>query len=112
MTAASKNANQNAIKTAKPAKNVDAQMAAMIAERDALLAERDALLAKQASKSAGRQPYCKVTEKGGVSFYLPTSRFPVTLYCEQWETVLACADLITAALAQPGVKRGGRNAAD
>lgn len=36
---------------------------------------------------------CKVTDKGGISFY-GLGRFPVTLYMSQWETLLAKADEI------------------
>jgi hypothetical protein len=35
----------------------------------------------------------KITEKGGVSFY-GVGRFPVTLYKQQWETLLAKVDHI------------------
>ncbi|HVP29539.1 MAG TPA: hypothetical protein VMW35_10300 [Myxococcota bacterium] len=39
----------------------------------------------------------KVSEKGGVSVY-GLGRFPVTLYKEQWEKLLAMADEIRAFL--------------
>lgn len=114
MSAASKNASQTAI-ASKPARapkpdKADAKMAEMLAEVARLREENAALAAKAATKTAGRQPFARVTEKGGVSFYFATGRFPITLYAEQWETVFACQDIIKAALALPTVKRGGRNA--
>ena len=50
----------------------------LIAQIAALKAENDAL---KASKTGG--PSCKITDKGGVSFY-GIGRFPVTLYKDQW----------------------------
>lgn len=47
-----------------------------------------------ALKSKGSTgPSCKVTDKGGVSFY-GIGRFPVTLYREQWVKLLAHAEMI------------------
>lgn len=40
---------------------------------------------------------CKVAEKGGLSVY-GLGRFPTTLYKEQWEKLLANADVIRQAL--------------
>ena len=37
---------------------------------------------------------CKVSAKGGVSLYGVNSRFPVTLYAEQWTRVLDYGDQI------------------
>lgn len=42
---------------------------------------------------AVRPTNLRVSEKGGVSFY-GLSRFPVTLYADQWETLLSHADQI------------------
>jgi hypothetical protein len=41
----------------------------------------------------------KVSEKGAVSVYV-LGRFPVTLYKEQWEKLLAAADQIKAFITQ------------
>ena len=56
--------------------------AEMQAEIARLTAERDTLLA-----DCARRITLKVSEKGAVSLY-GMGRFPVTLYVEQWETVL------------------------
>ena len=52
--------------------------------------------------AATRQPatvkQIKVSEKGAVSVY-GLQRFPVTLYAEQWETLLASAETIRAFIA-------------
>jgi hypothetical protein len=58
--------------------------------KDELMA-RIAELEKQVSnKRTGRLEF-RVSEKGGVSVY-GLGRFPVTLYYEQWERLLAAAD--------------------
>jgi len=58
------------------------------AELDRLRAENEAL------KKPGRgQLSVRVSEKGAVSIY-GLGRFPVTLYKEQWEKLLAAADQI------------------
>jgi len=58
------------------------------AELDRLRAENEAL------KKPGRgQLSVRVSEKGAVSVY-GLGRFPVTLYKEQWEKLLAAADQI------------------
>ena len=58
------------------------------AELERLRAENEAL------KQQGRRGVSlKVSEKGGVSVY-GLGRFPVTLYKEQWEKLLAMADEI------------------
>ena len=62
----------------------------MQAELERLRAENVAL--KEASASR-RSVYLKVSDKGGVSLY-GLGRFPITLYVEQWETVLGMADEI------------------
>ncbi len=62
--------------------------------KEELLA-RIAELEKQAGpKKAGRLEF-RVSGKGGVSVY-GLGRFPVTLYCEQWEALLAVADDLRA----------------
>ena len=64
--------------------------------REELLA-RVAELEKQAeSKKTGKLEF-KVSEKGGVSVY-GLGRFPVTLYKEQWQKLLAMTDEIRAFL--------------
>jgi hypothetical protein len=60
------------------------------AEIERLRAENERL--KQGAK---RSVYLKVSDKGGVSLY-GLGRFPVTLYVEQWETVLGMTDQIKA----------------
>jgi len=59
-----------------------------------LRAENEALKAKADDK---RRVFLKVSDKGGVSLY-GLGRFPVTLYVEQWETVLGMSDEIRAFL--------------
>jgi len=58
------------------------------AEIERLRAENDAL-----KRPARGQMSLKVSEKGAVSVY-GLGRFPVTLYREQWEKLLAWADQI------------------
>jgi hypothetical protein len=67
----------------------------MQAELERLRAENAAL---KASAAAPRRVFLKVSDKGAVSLY-GLGRFPVTLYVEQWETVLGMADDIRAFLA-------------
>ena len=57
------------------------------AELERLRAENEAL------KQGRRGVSLKVSEKGGVSVY-GLGRFPVTLYKEQWERLLAMSDEI------------------
>ena len=64
----------------------------LLAQVAALKAENDAL---KAVKTGG--PSCKVTDKGGVSFY-GVGRFPVTLYKAQWIKLLGNAEMIKAFL--------------
>lgn len=59
-----------------------------------LRAENEALKKKTAG---GNRVYLKVSDKGGVSLY-GLGRFPVTLYVEQWEALLARADEIRSFL--------------
>jgi hypothetical protein len=60
----------------------------MQAEIERLRAENEAL-----KKPARGQMSLKVSEKGALSVY-GMGRFPVTLYREQWEKLLAMADEI------------------
>jgi hypothetical protein len=60
----------------------------MQAEIERLRAENEAL-----RKPARGQMSLKVSEKGALSVY-GLGRFPVTLYREQWEKLLAMADQI------------------
>jgi hypothetical protein len=62
------------------------------AELERLKAENEAL--KQTRKTTGSMSF-KVSEKGAVSVY-GLGRFPVTLYKEQWEKLLAAAEQIKA----------------
>lgn len=64
-------------------------------ELERLRAENEALKARASEK---RSVYLKVSDKGAVSLY-GLGRFPVTLYVEQWETVLGMGDEIRAFLA-------------
>ena len=57
-------------------------------EIERLRAENETL-----KKPSRGQVYLKVSEKGGLSVY-GMGRFPVTLYREQWEKLLAMADEI------------------
>ncbi len=68
------------------------------AELEKLKAENEALKARS-SRAVG----LKVSEKGGVSVY-GLGRFPVTLYKEQWEKLLAMADEIKAFIAENASK--------
>lgn len=62
------------------------------AELERLRAENEAL--KKTRKATGSMSF-KVSEKGAVSVY-GLGRFPVTLYKEQWEKLLAASDPIKA----------------
>jgi hypothetical protein len=66
----------------------------MKAEIDRLKAQNEALV-----KSSSGQVSLKVSQKGGVSVY-GLGRFPVTLYKEQWDKLLAMTDSIKAFLAE------------
>ena len=50
---------------------------------------------EQLKAAAEKRVYLKVSDKGAVSLY-GLGRFPVTLYVEQWETILNMADEIRA----------------
>jgi len=62
----------------------------MKAELERLRAENEAL-----KKAPAKALSLKVSEKGGLSVY-GLGRFPVTLYKEQWNKLLAMADDIRA----------------
>lgn len=64
------------------------QMAKRIAELEAQLA----------AKNAPKAISFKVSEKGGVSVYGLNSRFPVTLYGEQWARLIAAVPQLQAFL--------------
>ena len=68
---------------------------------DNLQAELERLKAENArlKRDRGRAVSLKVSEKGGVSVY-GLGRFPVTLYKEQWITLLAMTDEIRAFLTE------------
>jgi hypothetical protein len=65
------------------------------AELEKLKAENEALKKKVPGKIGVSM---KVSEKGGLSVY-GLGRFPVTLYMEQWEKLLALADDIKTFIA-------------
>jgi hypothetical protein len=60
----------------------------LAAELEAVRAE---LAAAKAAANAPRRITYKVSEKGGVSVYGLNARFPVTLYADQWDRLLADA---------------------
>jgi hypothetical protein len=60
--------------------------------------ELAALREENARLKAGKPISFKVGDKGGLTMYGLGSRFPVTLYVEQWEKLLENADLIRSAL--------------
>jgi hypothetical protein len=64
-------------------------------ELDRLRAENERLKARRAIGDVT----LRVSEKGGVSVY-GLGRFPVTLYQEQWEKLLAHAEEIRAFIAE------------
>ena len=69
------------------------------AELERLRAENEAL---KAIASNRRSVYLKVSDKGAVSLY-GLGRFPVTLYVEQWQTILEMAgDIRTFLTANAG----------
>jgi hypothetical protein len=61
-----------------------------------LLAENAALKAQVAKQSTLR---LKVSEKGAVSLYGISARFPATYYAGQWERIIAFAPQITKFIA-------------
>lgn len=72
-----------------------------MSEDEELRAELEKLKAENAElkKKQSRQTYLKVSAKGGVSLY-GLGRFPVTLYKEQWETLLGMTDQIAEFLVE------------
>jgi len=60
----------------------------------------------KAGATERQRVYLKVSDKGGVSLY-GLGRFPVTLYVEQWETILNMGDEIRSFLKEnaPKLKR-------
>lgn len=65
------------------------------------IAEMQAEIARLKAKLAAKNTITfKVGEKGGVSVYGINNRFPVTLYGEQWERLLAKADDLKAFIEQ------------
>lgn len=66
------------------------KQAEQLAELARLKAENEALKAQAAKAS---RIHLKVSEKGGLSVY-GLGRFPVTLYRQQWERLLATVDQI------------------
>ena len=63
----------------------------------ATFAQAMALYTADKAAAAARAPAalkCKVTEKGGISVYGLNARFPVTLYADQWDRLLAYADTL------------------
>lgn len=68
------------------------QLLAMIAK---LQGENAALKAQPAKKLS-----FKVSEKGAVSVYGLSARFPTTLYASQWERLLGASDEIKAFIEQ------------
>ena len=66
-----------------------------MASEEELKSEIEKLRAENAAlkKPAAGRVYLKVSEKGGLSVY-GMGRFPITLYREQWEKLLAMADEI------------------
>ena len=66
--------------------------------KEELLARIAELEKQTGSKKTGRLEF-KVSEKGGVSVY-GLGRFPVTLYYEQWQRLLATAEELRTFLEQ------------
>jgi hypothetical protein len=55
--------------------------------------------------------FCKVSEKGAISVYGLQSRFPVTLYVEQWERLLNFTDDLKAFIEENRSKLKRKDAA-
>jgi hypothetical protein len=75
----------------------------MRAELERLKAENEALKKKQS-----RAVYLKVSAKGGVSLY-GMGRFPVTLYKEQWETLIGMHEEISEFLVEHAAELKTKN---
>ena len=76
-------------------------VAEMMAELARLRAENEALAAKETARQTIR---FKVSEKGAVSVYGINSRFPVTLYRQQWERVIQHVDQLKAFITENEAK--------
>ncbi|MBW2494926.1 MAG: hypothetical protein JRE43_09260 [Deltaproteobacteria bacterium] len=68
----------------------------MQAELARLRAENESLKASKA-----REMRLQVSQKGAVSLY-GIRRFPITLYADEWDTVLGMADEIRSFISQHG----------
>ena len=68
----------------------------MQAELERLRAENASLKAKKT-----RELRLQVSQKGAVSLY-GVRRFPITLYADEWDTVLGMADEIRTFISQNG----------
>lgn len=64
-----------------------------------LAAVRAQLAAAQAAANHARRISYKVSEKGAVSVYGLNARFPVTLYADQWDRLLADVDALRSFIA-------------
>lgn len=71
-----------------------ATAAEMMAEIARLKAENERL-----AQAKNRAVTFKVGEKGGVSVYGLNARFPITLYSEQWEKLIAAIPALQAFMA-------------
>ncbi|GAG66122.1 unnamed protein product [marine sediment metagenome] len=67
------------------------EILAKLASGELTAEEADKLLEDQ-DKRKQNSLYCKVGNKGGISVYGFGSRFPVTLYVDQWEKLLDFGD--------------------
>lgn len=76
--------------------NATQTAAALAAELAAVKAQLAA--AQQAASNARRISY-KVSEKGAVSVYGLNARFPVTLYADQWDRLLADVEALRGFIA-------------
>jgi hypothetical protein len=94
----------------------DAEILAKVAAGDMTVAVAVALLAESKARATSGTLRCKVSAavgedgkpKGGLSVYGVNSKWPVTLYVEQWERLLAFGPQIVAfAKAHPELKRKG-----
>lgn len=68
---------------------------AVLQDVGAMQKEIEALRAQLAQKN---KLSAKVSEKGAISVYGLHSRFPVTLYAEQWERLFASIDMVKATI--------------
>jgi hypothetical protein len=68
------------------------EILAQLAAGDITMEEASKLLDELMAPKRGL--YCKVSEKGAVSVYGLSTKWPTTLYAEQWERLLDFADEI------------------